>query len=124
MELHVIDCLVTDYESIIDTLELPDPNDRHVLAAAIRANASLIVTFDLGDFPHDALSPYGIEAVSPDDFIVWLIESVPLKVVEAVRKRRLALRHPPKSADEYLETLVLQRLPNTTNLLSEHRDKI
>jgi hypothetical protein len=44
------------------TLTLPDADDRHVLAAAIRAEADVIVTFNLGDFPAETLKRYGIEA--------------------------------------------------------------
>jgi hypothetical protein len=66
----VPDCLVTGYEPLIDGLDLPDPHDRHVLAAAVRAGAQLIVTSNLKDFPDDALVSYGIEARGPDDFLV------------------------------------------------------
>ena len=51
------DCLVTGYEPLIPTLALPDPDDRHVLAAAIHGGAGLIVTFNLGDFPASVLGP-------------------------------------------------------------------
>ena len=51
MNRHVEDCLVTGYEDLIDGLTLPDPDDRHVLAAAIKAGADVIVTFNLRDFP-------------------------------------------------------------------------
>ncbi len=64
--------LVSGYEAIIDTLTLPDPNDRHVLAAAIHARAGTIVTFNLKDFPAPALAPYGIIATAPDDFMLEL----------------------------------------------------
>lgn len=47
MDLHIRDCIVIAYESLIEGLVLPDPNDRHVLAAAIRAHAQTIVTFNL-----------------------------------------------------------------------------
>jgi len=124
MESHVIDCLVTDYESIIETLELPDPNDRHVLAAAIRSHSSFIVTFNLADFPHATLKQYGVKAISPDDFITRLIEFAPKKVIEAARKRRRALRNPPKSVDEYLGTLAVQRLTKTVKFLREHHNEI
>lgn len=58
MNANVRDCLVTGYESLIPTLELPDPGDRHVLAAAIRCNADVIVTFNLQDFPSQCLALY------------------------------------------------------------------
>jgi hypothetical protein len=62
----VPDCLVTGHESLIGDLDLPDPGDRHVLAAAIRAGAQAIVTFNLKDFPADRLMRYDIEAKHPD----------------------------------------------------------
>ena len=62
MNAHVRDCLVNGYEDLIEGLDLPDPDDRHVLAAAIRTRASVIVTFNLDDFPADYLAKYGVEA--------------------------------------------------------------
>ena len=73
MNANVRGCLVTGYESLIPTLELPDPGDRHVLAAAIRVGADFIVTFNLKDFPEEALAPYGVEAIHPDEFSLYLI---------------------------------------------------
>jgi hypothetical protein len=66
MNAHVLDCLVADYEDLIPHLSLPDANNRHVLAAAIRAGANAIVTFNLGDFPRATLDPFGIEAQHSD----------------------------------------------------------
>ena len=58
MNEAVRDCLVTGYEDLIESLSLPDPDDRHVLAAAIRADAEVIVTFNLKDFPEGTLASY------------------------------------------------------------------
>lgn len=58
MDENILDCLVTGYESLIPTLSLPDPNDRHVLAAAIRCGANSIVTFNTKDFPKKSLEPF------------------------------------------------------------------
>jgi len=69
----VRDCLVTDYADLIDSLNLPDPDDRHVLAAAIRAGADVIVTCNLGDFPPEVLTPHGIRALHPDDLVTHLL---------------------------------------------------
>ena len=69
MNAAVRDCLVTGYEPLIPSLELPDPDDRHVLAAAINVNAQVIVTRNLRHFPNDRLMPWGVKAKSPDDFV-------------------------------------------------------
>ena len=69
MHRAVPDALVRDYAHLIPNLSLPDPNDRHVLAAAITASANVIVTFNLKDFPATALSPHGLVARHPDLFL-------------------------------------------------------
>jgi predicted nucleic acid-binding protein len=113
MNLHVRDCLVTNYEDLIPSLTLPDPDDRHVLAAAIRGRADVIVTFNLSDFPPDALARSGIEAQHPDDFVVHLLDLAPGSVCAAVKRQRESLRNPPKSAEELLATFESQGLPQT-----------
>lgn len=65
----VRDCLMTGYEPLVDALDLPDPDDRHVLAAAIKARAQVIVTHNLKDFPPNMLEKWDMEAKSADDFI-------------------------------------------------------
>jgi hypothetical protein len=77
MNEAVRDCLITGYEELIDSLALPDPDDRHVLAAAIRAGAGIIVTYNLADFPADTLARFDIEAQHPDDFLVSLLDAAP-----------------------------------------------
>jgi hypothetical protein len=124
MDLHVPDCLITGYESLIETLTLPDPDDRHVLAAAIHGGASLIVTFNLGDFPASVLESFSIEAISPDEFVVRLWEKHADSVLEAVCRQRAGLKNPPKSATEYLATLEQCRLSETVARLQPWVDKI
>ena len=119
MNSHVRDCLVTNYEDLIPSVTLPDPDDRHVLAAAIRGTADVIVTFNLADFPTDALARFGIEAQHPDDFIVHLLDIAPGPVCAAVKRQRESLRNPPKSADELLATFESQGLPQTVARLRE-----
>jgi predicted nucleic acid-binding protein len=113
MNAHVRDCLVTGYEDLIDAVTLPDPDDRHVLAAAIRGRADVIVTFDLDDFPADAIQPYGIDAQHPDDFVTHLLDLAPTTVYRAVKRQREALKNPTKTPEELLETLERQRLVQT-----------
>ncbi|TDB01724.1 PIN domain-containing protein [Halomonas marinisediminis] len=119
MNRAVPDALVTGHEPLIPALELPDPDDRHVLAAAIRAGAQLIVTFNLKDFPADTLARFGIEAVHPDTFLEQQFElnegwcSGPS--IATVR----SLRKPPRSAEEYLDTLAACGLIVTADRLRE-----
>lgn len=119
MNAHAEDCLVTGYEGLISQLSLPDPNDRHVLAAAIQAKAGTIVTYNLSDFPTASLAQYGIEAQHPDTFILGLLEMDRGKVLQAVRDQRASLRNPPVTAEELLSTLEKQRLVRTTANLRE-----
>ena len=108
------------YEALVQSVHLPDENDRHVLAAAIHAKASIIVTFNLRDFPPKPLHPHEIEALHPDDFIMRLIALDAPGVAEAARLHRARLRHPPKSAEEYLQTLEAQGLIKTVLHLKGH----
>ena len=121
MNSHVRDCIVTGYEGLIDALSLPDPDDRHVLAAAIRTRAHVIVTFNLRDFPPEALEPFCIEAQHPDEFISHLIDLAPGAVCGAVKHQRQCLKNPPKTVDELLEAFARQRLPETVSRLAEFR---
>jgi predicted nucleic acid-binding protein len=124
MDFYFPNGLVHGYETITQTLSLPDPNDRHVLAVAIHAKAKYIVTFNLGDFPKTILLPYGIEAVSPDKFVLRLIQNDPRHVLRAVRHHRLSLKRPAKSVHEYLATLEKQGLSQTVAFLREHEADI
>ena len=92
MDKHVRDCLVENYEAIIPSLHLPDQNDRHVLAAAIKSSASVIVTYNLKDFPKDALKKHDVEAQHPDDFIMRLFEMKPGVVCTAAKTCRIRRR--------------------------------
>ncbi|KOX20971.1 toxin-antitoxin system, toxin component, PIN family protein [Saccharothrix sp. NRRL B-16348] len=101
----VADCLVEGYESLIDSLVLPDPDDRHVLAAAIRAGAQVIVTANLSDFPADYLGQWDVEAKSPDDFVLDLIginDRVVYSCVQQIVDERV---NPPETIDDVLGQL-------------------
>jgi len=120
MDLHVRDSLVTNYEDLIENLKLPDLNDRHVLAAAIKASAQTIVTYNLSDFPPSAISKYGIDAAHPDDFLRQLLDLAPSKVIRTVQETRLSLKSPPKNSEEYLAILEKQSLPQTVSYLRNY----
>lgn len=124
MNAHVRDCLVKGYEPLIDSLELPDPDDRHVLAAAIRCGADTIVTFNLKDFPVNALKPFGIEAQHPDDFLTSLIVFAPNVICTAARRHRGSLKNPPLAVEEYLASLERQGLVQTVSNLRKFAELI
>lgn len=124
MDQAVPDCLVTDYQPLISGLTLPDPDDRHVLAAAIRAGAQAIVTFNLKDFPEETLEPYGMEALHPDVFVECQLELHKGLVIAAAKRHRAALKKPAKSPQEYLETLAAQGLVVTADRLREFSELI
>lgn len=117
MNEHILDSLVTGYENLIPTLNLPDEDDRHVLAAAIRGRADVIVTFNLKDFPEAMLSHYQIEAQHPDVFVLHLLNLDAVSVCTAIRKQRLDLKKPPKTAEELLDTFEEQGLKKTVTYL-------
>jgi predicted nucleic acid-binding protein len=120
MNAHARDSVVTEYESLIENLTLPDVNDRHVLAAAIHSKANLIVTFNLRDFPAATLQPFGILAIHPDEFILSLIDVDAERVFSAAERQRKTLKNPPKSKSEYYETLVGNGLVRTVNKLQQN----
>jgi hypothetical protein len=120
MDEHAADALVTDYESLIGGLVLPDPGDRHILAAAIRGRAEVIVTSNLRDFPSEILEPFGIEAQHPDEFVLHLLDLSPATVVAAARDHQDSLRNPPKTTDEYLKALEAQGLTETVSVLRRY----
>ena len=120
MDKHTIDALVTGYEDLIPSLQLPDPNDRHVLAAALRGRADVIVTANLRDFPSSILAPLGIEAQHPDEFILHLLDLSPGLVTKAAQDHRQSLKRPAMDVDVYLTTLERQGLTLTVSVLREY----
>lgn len=88
MNTSVLDSIVTEYEDYIPLIKLPDDNDRHVVAAAIRCGASVIVTYNTKDFPVDELRKYDLEAIDPDEFIVQQFHLSEAKLVGSARKVR------------------------------------
>lgn len=115
MNKAVPDCLVQNYESLIDGLNLPDPDDRHVLAAAIRCGASVIVTSNLKDFPADYLAGFEIEAQHPDEFVSNQFDLNQPVFCDAMKRIRQRLKNPPITVERYTEILSQQSRPRTAS---------
>ena len=122
VDRSVQDCLVVGYEQLIPCIQgMPDPNDRHVLAAAMKCGAELIVTFNLKDFPPAVLEAYDVEAIHPDDFIADVLDLNLSSCLQAVCEMRASLRNPPRTQDELLATLRKQQLPQTVKCLERYK---
>jgi predicted nucleic acid-binding protein len=121
MDNAVLDCLVTHFHQFIPALKLPDPDDRHVLAAAIVGRANVIVTFDLGHFPAAELTPYGIHPKHPDEFLLDLESISPTLFVEAVAHDWKHYVRSPEPLDEYLRRITKSGVPKTAAHLAARR---
>jgi predicted nucleic acid-binding protein len=111
--------MVRGYESLIEQLDLPDEDDRHVLAAAIRVGADAIITQNLKDFPKSALSSLGIVALNADAFLANLIRKNPTKALRAFKQMVKQRKRPTQSSQEVIQSLRSQGLKQTAELLYE-----
>lgn len=111
------DALVKNYSGLISGLELPDPKDRHVLAAAIKTNANIIVTNNIKDFPEEYLNSFGITAKTADDFLTDIIDLNPEQAIRAFKELVLNRRNPDLDAYQVLDVFRNRGLENTANFL-------
>jgi hypothetical protein len=122
MDRTVPDCLISGYEDLIPVLELPDEKDRHVLAAAIRGGADVIVTTNLRHFPVETLARYDIEPQHPDTFADHLFNLNQGTVCAAAKRHRARLKKPPLNTRQYLDSLNSAGLTRTATELGEFAD--
>ena len=119
MREHFPEAEVTGFEPLIGTLELPDADDRHVLAAAIRCGAQHIVSDNLADFPAEVLGRFDIEAVDADDFLSRTFDLYPSEALGVLRTLQEAYRNPPFTPAEFIRDLTVKGLPR---LAAQTRD--
>lgn len=117
MNVAFPDALVQNYEPLIESLTLPDIDDRHVLAAAIKTNANLIVTNNLKDFPEEYLSSFDLKAKSADDFFTDIIDINQELSVQAFRRLVLQKKNPPYNEFEVLDIFRNNGLKDTADYL-------
>jgi len=119
MDAAVLDAVVTGYGNLIDAVTLPDPDDRHVLAAAVACRASCIVTFNLGDFPTGRLSPFGLHAVHPDDFLLDVESIDPAAFADAVRDDFQHYQRPALVFGDYVSALKKAGVPKVAGQIEQ-----
>lgn len=119
--------LVTGYEHLVEEVALPDEDDRHVVAAAFWGEAEAILTFNLSDFPEEALAPWDLQAVHPDEYLLDLAEAqirvhgLPQPLLGLLRGQRSKLSRPPLNPDEFLQALEKAGLQRFAQLLWHFR---
>ena len=113
-----------DFQHLIDKLILPDINDRHVLALAIKTQSKYIVTKNLKDFPVSVLEQYNICAIDPDDFLIQLNKNFKMFLLEAMKKQRARLKNPPLTVDEFIDSIENSGLVKFANYLKNERKEI
>lgn len=118
MVAHANDPLVTGFEQSMDRLHLQDPDDRHVVAAAIHGRANVIVTYNLKHFPPDIIEPLGLSAQHPDEFISDLLDLHPQAVLDSVAAILGRLRNPPMTPDQLFEVYARNHLVHTARRLA------
>lgn len=104
--------------------DLPDPDDAHVMAAAIAGHADCIVTDNARDFPPAVLAPFGITVIHPDDFIVQQIDLNPIVALGAFKAMRARWHRPQASAVDFARALERNGLAATAQRLAEAADLI
>lgn len=115
------DAMVSGFEPLISGITLPDSNDCHVVAAAIRCKAEVIVTMNRKDFPRNLMAEFEIEALHPDEFIMDLFDLNQALVLKAVNAQRASFRQPAMGVTVYLDSLLRQGLPMTVSALDKFR---
>lgn len=110
---------VRGYEPIVDALTLPDPDDRHVIAAAVTAHADAIITANLRDFPGTALQPFGLHVVHPDDFLLDLLDLDPTLLTRIITEQADATRAPHLTPADVLASLRRAGVPRFASAIED-----
>jgi hypothetical protein len=124
MNLHAEGSLVTDYQDYIQKLLLPDPNDRHILAAAISGEIPTILTFNINDFPATSLSEFDIEAKHPDVLLFQLFEAHPHDTIKILKYVRNRMKNPLLDQKEFTSRLSKAGLTSFADRLLEFVDQL
>lgn len=115
------EAMVDEFTSLLaNPVGLPDPNDEHVIAAAVKTQAQAIVTENISDFPADLLGKLNLEARTADEFIADTIELEEGLAIPAIRNMRLRLKRPEMEASDLLRSFEAHGLFETVSVLTQH----
>lgn len=111
------DATVSDYDDFLSVANLPDPDDTHVLAAALKTRAHVIVTDNVKHFPTDRLAPLNIDVRTTDEFIADTITLNTARAVGAIRTMRERFKRPEKTAEAMFLDMEASGLVSTVDVL-------
>lgn len=116
------EALITSHTEILDLKNTNiDSKDRHVVTTAICSNAQVIVTYNISDFPNDALKKFSIEAQTPDIFLTNILNLSFKKVIQVYEELERKYNNPPISREELLYRFK-NKAPNFTSAISPYLD--
>ena len=118
------EAVVDGYDDLVSGLTLPDPDDRHVLAAAIKVGAHCIVTENTRDFPQSVAGTYDIEVLTADQFVLSTIELYESEAIDALRAMRQRYRNPSHTVETLHVGLIKAGLVRTAAELTPHIDRL
>lgn len=118
------EALVEHHEALVPALNLPDANDRHVLAAAVQARATVVVTDNVRDFPAGYLGSLQLSASTTDDFLADMVDLDIPAAVAALRTMRLRFKKPELDGSALLTRMEGVGLARTVDLLAGHIDSL
>lgn len=119
------EAIVESYDSLLPVgSALPDAGDAHVLAAALKTQAAVIVTDNLKHFPASILAPLNLEARGTDDFLADMIALDVGRAVVAFREMRLRFKKPEMTAEALLTRMDAAGLTETVNQLRPYVDSL
>jgi len=120
MEAALPQAMVAGYERHIPCVKLPDPNDRHVVAAGIAGGASVILTWNLKDFPAAELRRHGLRRQTPEAFLADLHDGAPEMTLASLANARRNLSRTRVSAADFVEIFRGQKLIRLAARVAEH----
>jgi predicted nucleic acid-binding protein len=124
IEEHFPECWVSGFEPLIEGLTLPDPDDRHVLAAAIRCSAQHIVTDNLKHFPDKILENHDMTAITADDFLSNTFDLYISEAIQVLRQLREIKTKPPFTSSEFIIDLTKKGLPKLAAKAKRHIENL
>lgn len=114
MERYFADAMVTGYNDLVPSM-MNDEKDRHVLAAAVRGGAEVLVTFNTKHFPAGSVEPFDLEVVHPDDFLLDQLDLYYAPTLRALTELVEGYDSPAMTVDDFLLALARAHVPNFAN---------